>query len=160
MAVTQMADGGWQMPDAAGISGRASYNARSSSILPDCLSAPPSAICHPPSAIRHLPSAIRHQRVSAATRHHRGTAATRHQRSRQRAQPGHDERHLHPLTFCNGRSLAANASCAAWKGKCTGRLIEMPRLLPHDDDLGWTPYAWLIYIVPFAITPLIDTRFA
>ena len=27
------------------------------------------------------------------------------------------------------------------------------RLLPHDSELGWTPWAWLIYIVPFAITP-------
>ncbi len=32
------------------------------------------------------------------------------------------------------------------------------RLLPHDRDIGWTPYAWLIYIVPFALTPLIDER--
>src|SRR6185295_5563582 len=30
----------------------------------------------------------------------------------------------------------------------------MGRLLPHDTDLGWTPYAWLIYIVSFAGTPL------
>lgn len=36
----------------------------------------------------------------------------------------------------------------------------MGRLLPHDSDLGWTPYAWLIYIVPFAITPLVDARYA
>ena len=28
------------------------------------------------------------------------------------------------------------------------------RLLPNDKDLGWTPYAWLIYIVPFAISPV------
>ncbi|HJQ39255.1 MAG TPA: sensor histidine kinase [Thermoanaerobaculia bacterium] len=34
------------------------------------------------------------------------------------------------------------------------------RLIPHDADLGWTPYAWLIYIVPFAITPLLDKRYA
>lgn len=27
------------------------------------------------------------------------------------------------------------------------------RLLPHDADLGWTPWAWLIYIVPFVATP-------
>ncbi|HEX9982313.1 MAG TPA: sensor histidine kinase [Thermoanaerobaculia bacterium] len=27
------------------------------------------------------------------------------------------------------------------------------RLIPHDHNLGWTPYAWLIYIVPFALTP-------
>jgi two-component system sensor histidine kinase DesK len=34
------------------------------------------------------------------------------------------------------------------------------RLLPHDTDVGWTPYAWLIYIVPFALTPLYAERFA
>jgi two-component system sensor histidine kinase DesK len=34
------------------------------------------------------------------------------------------------------------------------------RLLPHDTDLAWTPYAWLIYIVPFALTPLYRERFA
>lgn len=27
------------------------------------------------------------------------------------------------------------------------------RLLPHDAQLGWTPWAWLVYIVPFVITP-------
>jgi two-component system, NarL family, sensor histidine kinase DesK len=27
------------------------------------------------------------------------------------------------------------------------------RLLPKDNELGWTPWAWLIYIVPFVITP-------
>src|SRR5688572_7394870 len=32
------------------------------------------------------------------------------------------------------------------------------RLLPHDNDLSWTPYAWLIYVVPFLITPFIDSR--
>ena len=32
------------------------------------------------------------------------------------------------------------------------------RLLPNDKSLGWTPYAWLIYIVPFAITPLYVRR--
>ena len=32
------------------------------------------------------------------------------------------------------------------------------RLLPHDNDLSWTPYAWLIYIVPFLLTPFIDPR--
>jgi two-component system sensor histidine kinase DesK len=30
----------------------------------------------------------------------------------------------------------------------------MGRLIPHDRDLGWTPYAWLIYILPFTATPL------
>jgi two-component system sensor histidine kinase DesK len=32
----------------------------------------------------------------------------------------------------------------------------MGRLLPNDSSLGWTPYAWLIYIVPFALTPFIS----
>ncbi len=32
------------------------------------------------------------------------------------------------------------------------------RLLPHDNDLSWTPYAWLIYIVPFVLTPFVDAR--
>jgi two-component system sensor histidine kinase DesK len=32
------------------------------------------------------------------------------------------------------------------------------RLLPHDQDLSWTPYAWLIYVVPFAVTPLLEQR--
>ena len=32
------------------------------------------------------------------------------------------------------------------------------RLLPHDNDLSWTPYAWLIYIVPFVLTPFADER--
>ena len=36
----------------------------------------------------------------------------------------------------------------------------MSRLLPHDKELGWTPFAWLIYIVPFALTPLMTPRFA
>jgi two-component system sensor histidine kinase DesK len=30
----------------------------------------------------------------------------------------------------------------------------MGRLIPHDQNLGWTPFAWLIYIIPFAVTPL------
>lgn len=36
----------------------------------------------------------------------------------------------------------------------------MGRLIPHDKELGWTPFAWLIYIVPFATTPLWSSRFA
>lgn len=32
------------------------------------------------------------------------------------------------------------------------------RLLPHDTALGWTPYAWLIYIVPFALTPFLHAQ--
>jgi two-component system sensor histidine kinase DesK len=31
------------------------------------------------------------------------------------------------------------------------------RLLPHDKDIAWTPYAWLIYIVPFAVTPFMSS---
>src|ERR1043166_4191543 len=27
------------------------------------------------------------------------------------------------------------------------------QLLPKDSDLGWTPYAWLVYLVPFLVTP-------
>lgn len=34
------------------------------------------------------------------------------------------------------------------------------RLIPHDNDLGWTPYAWLIYVVPFVLTPLYSARHA
>lgn len=29
------------------------------------------------------------------------------------------------------------------------------RLLPEDPELGWTPYAWLIYLVPFPIYPAV-----
>ena len=36
----------------------------------------------------------------------------------------------------------------------------MGRLIPHDNDLGWTPFAWLIYVVPFVTTPLYSKRFA
>lgn len=31
----------------------------------------------------------------------------------------------------------------------TGRF----RLLPNDPELGWTPWAWLIYLVPFVAAP-------
>lgn len=27
------------------------------------------------------------------------------------------------------------------------------QLLPKDSALGWTPYAWLVYLVPFMVTP-------
>src|SRR5947207_10461339 len=27
------------------------------------------------------------------------------------------------------------------------------RLIPQDDDLGWTPYAWTVYVAFFAISP-------
>lgn len=36
----------------------------------------------------------------------------------------------------------------------------MPRLIPHDTDLGWTPWAWTVYVVPFAVTPLYIARYA
>ena len=36
----------------------------------------------------------------------------------------------------------------------------MIRLLPHDSDRGWTPFAWVIYIIPFLCTPLFARRFA
>ncbi|HET7436793.1 MAG TPA: sensor histidine kinase [Thermoanaerobaculia bacterium] len=32
------------------------------------------------------------------------------------------------------------------------------RILPKDSDIAWTPYAWLIYIIPFALTPFYETR--
>ncbi|HVR39072.1 MAG TPA: sensor histidine kinase [Thermoanaerobaculia bacterium] len=31
-------------------------------------------------------------------------------------------------------------------------------LLPKDSELGWTPYAWLIYLVPFLITPAFSSH--
>jgi two-component system sensor histidine kinase DesK len=34
----------------------------------------------------------------------------------------------------------------------------MKRLIPNDRDLGWTPFAWLVYVVPFAITPVLSPR--
>ena len=34
----------------------------------------------------------------------------------------------------------------------------MRRLIPHDTDLGWTPWAWTVYIVPFLLTPLYTAR--
>jgi two-component system sensor histidine kinase DesK len=34
------------------------------------------------------------------------------------------------------------------------------RFLPHDTDLGWTPWAWTVYMVPFALTPLYVSEFA
>lgn len=34
------------------------------------------------------------------------------------------------------------------------------RVIPHDTDLGWTPWAWTIYVVPYALTPLYMDRFA
>lgn len=34
---------------------------------------------------------------------------------------------------------------------------SMP-LLPHDDEVAWTPYVWLVYVVPFLLTPLYTER--
>lgn len=34
------------------------------------------------------------------------------------------------------------------------------RLLPQNKDLAWTPYAWLIYLAPFLLTPLYSKRYA
>ena len=34
--------------------------------------------------------------------------------------------------------------------------LRRVRLLPPNDDLGWTPYAWLIYFPVFFIQPAID----
>ena len=36
----------------------------------------------------------------------------------------------------------------------------MIRLYPQDNDLGWTPWAWTVYIIPFLVTPLYISRFA
>jgi len=36
----------------------------------------------------------------------------------------------------------------------------MAWLLPHDRELGWTPWAWTVYIVPFALSPLYLSRYA
>src|SRR5256885_1501508 len=38
------------------------------------------------------------------------------------------------------------------KERCTARLTTM-RLIPRNHEEGWTPYAWLIYLVFFAISP-------
>ena len=32
------------------------------------------------------------------------------------------------------------------------------RLLPPDSGMGWTPYAWLIYLLTFFIGPVVATR--
>lgn len=29
------------------------------------------------------------------------------------------------------------------------------RLLPHDPEIGWTPYAWLVYLLPFLAFPFL-----
>src|SRR5687767_11645151 len=36
----------------------------------------------------------------------------------------------------------------------TGRVRHF-RLLPPRSSLGWTPYAWLVYLVPFLLMPAI-----
>ena len=33
------------------------------------------------------------------------------------------------------------------------------RLIPRDKTLGWTPYVWLVYIIPFLLTPTYNRRF-
>jgi two-component system, NarL family, sensor histidine kinase DesK len=33
------------------------------------------------------------------------------------------------------------------------------RILPHDTDQGWTPWAWTVYIVPFLLSPLYLSRY-
>jgi two-component system, NarL family, sensor histidine kinase DesK len=38
--------------------------------------------------------------------------------------------------------------------------MSFPRLIPHDTDLGWTPWAWTVYLIPYAITPLYLSRYA
>ncbi len=38
--------------------------------------------------------------------------------------------------------------------------MKMLRLIPQDRDLGWTPWAWTVYIVPFLLTPLYIAQFA
>ena len=38
--------------------------------------------------------------------------------------------------------------------------MKTMRLLPHDNDLAWTPYVWLVYVVPFALTPLYSASYA
>jgi two-component system, NarL family, sensor histidine kinase DesK len=32
----------------------------------------------------------------------------------------------------------------------------LPRLLPNNSELGWTPYAWLIYLFPFWFQPSVQ----
>ena len=34
------------------------------------------------------------------------------------------------------------------------------RILPHDPELGWTPWAWTAYLVPFVLAPLYQPRYA
>src|SRR4051812_50202553 len=31
--------------------------------------------------------------------------------------------------------------------------MRFPRLLPDDPEIGWMPYAWLIYLIPFVVYP-------
>jgi two-component system sensor histidine kinase DesK len=32
----------------------------------------------------------------------------------------------------------------------------LPRLLPKDEEIGWAPYAWLIYLTPFLAYPALE----
>jgi two-component system sensor histidine kinase DesK len=34
--------------------------------------------------------------------------------------------------------------------------LRFPRLLPPDDYLGWTPYAWLIYVLAVFVQPIVE----
>jgi len=34
------------------------------------------------------------------------------------------------------------------------------RLIPRDTDLGWTPWAWTVYLIPYAVTPLYIEKYA
>lgn len=36
------------------------------------------------------------------------------------------------------------------------RYIKRMRLLPDDPEIGWTPYVWLIYLVPFVAYPVVQ----
>lgn len=38
--------------------------------------------------------------------------------------------------------------------------MKLLELIPKDTDLGWTPWAWTVYIVPYALTPLYMERYA
>src|SRR5687767_12980984 len=33
--------------------------------------------------------------------------------------------------------------------------MQKIRLLPADPQIGWTPYAWLVYVVPFVAAPFL-----
>jgi two-component system sensor histidine kinase DesK len=35
-------------------------------------------------------------------------------------------------------------------------MLRLPRLLPKDEEIGWAPYAWLIYLIPFLAYPAVE----